>query len=81
MNHNTPEHMMYNYYPHRDPNLSKTLVSLMFPLFSTFMRTPTLNTYHKSRHDVICVVLTKGKGNIIPYVSQRIGFVNKVSIY
>jgi hypothetical protein len=31
MNHNTSEHMMYVYYPHESLNLSKTLVSLMFP--------------------------------------------------
>jgi hypothetical protein len=50
MNHNTSEHRTYDYYPHEGLNLSKTLMSLVFPSFSTFVSTPTLNHCHKPRH-------------------------------
>jgi hypothetical protein len=32
-----------------EQNLSKTLVNLMFPLFSTFVSSPTFNNCHKPR--------------------------------
>jgi hypothetical protein len=48
-NHNTPEHKMPGCYPPGGLNLSKTLVSLMFPSISTLVSTPILNHCHKPR--------------------------------
>jgi hypothetical protein len=58
-NHNTQRTHDVGYYPHGGSNLSKTIMSLMLPLFSTFVSTHTLDTCHKPRQLAPTVGLTR----------------------
>jgi hypothetical protein len=51
--------MTYDYYTHRGPNLSKPLVSLMFPSVLIFVSTPTLNHCYKPRYPASTVGFTR----------------------